>query len=92
MKRVRRRAIELQLQGYRLATAEIVYRMPDHRDLLQTFVWQQFDMAPEFPELRRFLDYWTANLDGPLHSVRVMHAGLIQPCKFNTVDHSYALH
>lgn len=92
MKRVSRRALELQLNGYRLATAEIVYRMPDHHDLLQTFIWQQYDIAPEFPELRRFLEFWTANLDGPLHSVRVMQAGLVQPCEFKAVERSYALH
>ena len=27
-------ALELQLLGYRLATAEIIYRMPDHREIL----------------------------------------------------------
>jgi uncharacterized protein Usg len=91
-RRVRGRALELQLKGYRLATAEIIYRMPDHQHLLQSYIWQQYDLAPDFPELRRFLDFWVENLDGPLHSVRVMQAGLIQPCEFNAVEHSYALH
>jgi len=31
--------IERQLNGYRLTTAEIIYRVPDHLDLLQTYVW-----------------------------------------------------
>ena len=44
---------ELQLRGYRLTTAEIVYRLPDHPALLQTFIWQKFDLAPEFPELQQ---------------------------------------
>src|SRR4051794_18560600 len=38
--------LELQLKGYRLATAEILYRMPDHPSLLQTFIWQHYDLAP----------------------------------------------
>lgn len=85
-------ALLRQLEGYRLATAEIVYRMPDYPDLLQTFIWQHYDLAPEFPELRRFLDFWTRNLDGALHSVRVMRAGIVQPCEFRAVEQSYALH
>ena len=56
---------------YRLTTAEIIYRLPDHPLLLQTYIWQKFDIAPEFPELSRFLKFWRDNLDGELHSVRV---------------------
>lgn len=56
---------------YRLTTAEICYRLPDHPSVLQTYIWQKFDIAPEFPELSRFLRYWRDNLDGELHSVRV---------------------
>ncbi len=55
-----------QLRGERLTTAEIMYYMPDYRDILQTFVWQEYDLAPRFPKLIKFLDFWTHNLDGPL--------------------------
>ncbi|MDE2583345.1 MAG: Usg family protein [Rhodospirillales bacterium] len=65
----------LQLRDYRLTTAEILYRMPDHPGLLQTYVWQELDLAPEFPALRRFLAFWRRELDGPVHSVRVAAAG-----------------
>jgi uncharacterized protein Usg len=58
-------------QQYRLTTAEIIYRLPDHPLLLQTYIWQKFDIAPDFPELNRFLKFWRENLDGELHSVRV---------------------
>lgn len=56
---------------YRLTTAEIVYRLPDQPEELQTFIWQKFDAAPDFPELSRFLDFWRKNIDGKLYSVRV---------------------
>ena len=65
------------LDDYRLTTAEILYHMPDHPELLQSFVWQQYDMAPEFPVLRRFLDFWTRNIDGKLHSVKVANQQLV---------------
>lgn len=81
-----------QLAGYSLATAEITYRLPDAQSLLQTFVWQQFDLAPRFPELRKFLDFWTRELEGPLHSVRLAHATLIRPAEVRIVDEEYQLH
>ena len=86
------KALELQLRGYRLSTVEIIYHMPDHPSLLQTFIWQYMDMAPNYPELHKFLDFWRANLDGALHSVRVMSKDIISPPKMSTVSHSFALH
>lgn len=63
--------LALQLQGYRLATAEIFYHLPDHPRFLQTYVWQDYDIAPRFPVLNRFLEFWTRQIEGRLHSVRV---------------------
>lgn len=71
--------LAVQLAGHRLTTAEILYRLPDHPKLLQTYVWQDFDIAPHFPVLRRFLDFWQRELDGELHSVRVATLPLVQP-------------
>lgn len=66
-----------QLRGYRLTTAEILYHMPDHPGLLQSFVWQNLDIAPRFPVLKRFLDFWSREIDGKLHSVRIASLGLV---------------
>ena len=68
-----------QLAGYSLTTAEILYRMPDHPSLLQSFVWQDYDLAPRFPRLRQFLDFWAVNIEGGLYRIRVAHASLISP-------------
>ena len=70
-------SFQQQLDGYRLSTAEIIYRLPDHPGLLQSYVWQDYDLAPEFPVLRRVLDFWTRNLDGALHSVRLADKKLV---------------
>ncbi len=70
-----------QLKGYRLTTAEILYHRPDHPALLQSYIWQDLDLAPEFPVLVRFLRFWEANLDGRLHSVRVCNASLVRPAE-----------
>jgi uncharacterized protein Usg len=67
----------LQLQDYRLTTAEILYHLPDHPVILQTFLWQQYDLAPAFPELKRFLHFWEREIEGKLHSVRIGSKRLI---------------
>jgi uncharacterized protein Usg len=78
-----------ELAEYRLTTAKILYRLPDHPDLLQAYIWQELDQAPKFPALTRFLAFWERNLDGKLHSVTVAHAGLMQPVKMSAVDAEY---
>ena len=80
-----------QLQGRRLTTAEIVYYMPDHPALLQEFLWQTLDEAPDFPRIRRFLDYWRREIDAVIHSVRLSHASGITPGVVRTVDASFTL-
>ena len=85
-------ALELQLKGYRLATAEILYRMPDHPSLLQTFIWQHYDLAPEYPELRKFLAFWEGNIDGKLFSVRVARTDLVTPSRYRRAEGEWQLH
>ena len=80
------------LREYRLTTAEIIYHLPDHPDLLQSFIWQKPDLAPDFPELRRFLEFWSRNLEGKLHSVRVGQARLSVRSRFSHVRTSLRLH
>jgi uncharacterized protein Usg len=81
-----------QIEGYGLTTAHILYRIPDHPGVLQTYVWQDYDLAPRFPVLTGFLDFWKRELDGPLHSVRVAHCHLIKPAEFRAVNGVLTLH
>jgi uncharacterized protein Usg len=84
--------LDLALKGYRLTTAEILYHMPDHPDLLQTFVWQDLDLVPRFPILNGFLHFWAKNLEGKLHSVRVAARGLIAPTELKLAGSEFTLH
>ncbi|MEX0930968.1 MAG: aspartate-semialdehyde dehydrogenase [Candidatus Paceibacterota bacterium] len=86
------REMQLMLEGYGLTTAEILYHIPDHRDLLQTFIWQDYDLAPRFPRLHGFLDFWTAKLDGPLHSIKVAHRHLIAASEWKRTDCELRFH
>jgi uncharacterized protein Usg len=81
-----------QLAGYGLTTANILYRRPDHPWLLQTFVWQAYDLCPAFPELQRFLDFWRKSLEGDLHSVTVAHSKMIKPAELRAIDGVFRLH
>ena len=85
-------SLSLQLQDYRLTTAEIVYRLPDHPALLQTYVWQELDIAPRYPVLSGFLRFWRREIDGKLHSVRVASASLVGPARWRNVTDMMALH
>lgn len=86
------RDFECQLVGMRLTTAEITYHMPDFRDILQTYIWQDYDLAPRFPKLVKFLDFWSHNLEGPLATIRVSHAGLVTPAHLRYVGSEWRLH
>lgn len=75
-----------QLEGYRLTTAEILYHLPDHPGVLQSYVWQALDIAPAYPALHRFLEFWRREIEGRLHSVRVANRALIAPAEIRHID------
>lgn len=81
-----------QLQGFSLTTAEIIYRLPDYPALLQSYIWQEYDLAPRFPKLKSFLDFWTAKLDGKLFKVTVAHSQLIRPAELRMIGTELKIH
>jgi len=86
------RDFQHQLNGYGLTTAQILYRRPDHPWLLQTYVWQEYDLFPQFPELQGFLQFWQRSLEGILHSVTVAHCKLIKPAEIRPIEGEFRLH
>ena len=87
-----RHALELQLQGYGLTTAHILYRLPDHPALLQSYIWQDYDIAPDFPEMQGFLKFWRETLDGVLHSVSYTHRRLVSAGEWRALNGEFVLH
>jgi uncharacterized protein Usg len=83
---------EKQVAGFGLTTAHILYRRPDHHWLLQSYVWQAYDLFPRFPELQKFLEFWQAKLEGPLYSVEVAHSKLIKPAELKAINGEFVLH
>ncbi len=86
------RDMELLTKDYRLTTAEILYHLPDFPSLLQTYLWQDYDLAPKYPHLQKFLDFWESELDGRLHSVKVSSQTLIKPPRIRSAAWSQSLH
>lgn len=83
--------LELRLRGYSLMTAEILYHMPDHPELLQTFIWQELDLVPRLPMLNKFLRFWEEHIEGRLHTVRVAARGLIAPTELKMAGGEFTL-
>ena len=81
-----------QLKGGRLTTAEVLYYMPDHPKLLQSFTWQTLDVAPDYPRVHRFLDYWRKEIQAVIHSVRLSAVGIVSPAQVRFADTVLTLH
>ena len=79
------------IKGYGLTTAQILYRMPDFRNRVQEYLWQDYDLSPEFPELKKFLDFWQRTLEGPVISVTITHANVLKPDSFKAPGHLFLL-
>jgi len=78
--------MRLRLQGWRMATAEVLYYMPDHPSLLQSFIWQTLDLAPDYPRIHQFLNFWKREIDAVIHSVRLASGESLAPGKLSTAS------
>ncbi|MGE3142308.1 MAG: Usg family protein [Hyphomonadaceae bacterium] len=77
----------LRLRGWRLARAEVIYYLPDHPSLLQSFIWQTLDIAPNYPRIRQFLDYWKREIEAVIHSVRLATGEELAPGSMKTATY-----
>ena len=89
---IRTSEVELQLQGFRLTTAEVLYYMPDHPSLLQSFLWQTLDKAPDYPRVHRFLDFWRREIEAVIHSVEITACETVRPPRLRAVGMIGRLH
>lgn len=80
-----------QLKGFSLTTAEILYHLPDYPSLLQTYVWQEYDVHPHFPKLHGFLNFWSENLEGKLFKIRVANKKLISPAEMRVIEGEFVI-
>ena len=83
---------ELMLRGYGLTTAKLFYRMPDYKNVLNTFVWQEYDLAPDHPKLFEFIEFWLDTIEGPLHSVQYTHRKLLSSGEWRQIVGEFTVH
>ena len=81
-----------QQKEYRLTAAEILYTPPNQPHVLECFFWQDYDSAPDYPELHRFLTFWATHIDVQLHSVRVSDLDTVRPEGLVYAAYSTAIH
>ena len=81
-----------QIENKYLVTAEIIYYLPDHPQILQSYIWQEYDSSLTYPKLRRFLHFWEENLDGKMHSVTVTSQPLFPVIPFRVIHASFSVH
>ena len=86
------RDFAVQLTGRRLTTAEVLYYMPAHPALLQSFLWQTQDVAPDFPRIHQFLDYWRREIDAVIHSVTIGGVEFVRPAQMRHAQFVGLLH
>jgi uncharacterized protein Usg len=82
---------ERQLRGEGLLTAQVFYFLPDYPSIIQEFVWQDYDEAPDYPLLFKFLDHWRSEIEAAIHSVRIAHSRLLGAREFRHVDNEFRL-
>ena len=83
---------EMMLQGYGLTTAEMFCHLPDYPHVLNSYIWQEYDLAPDMPLLFKFVEFWQEKIEGPLHSIRYTHRKLIAPGEWRNVVGEFNLH
>jgi len=83
---------ELMLRGYGLTTAQLFYRMPDYKNVLNTFVWQEYDLAPDHPKLFEFIEFWQDTIEGPLHSVQYTRRKLLSSGEWRQIVGEFTVH
>ncbi|HLN23121.1 MAG TPA: Usg family protein [Patescibacteria group bacterium] len=83
----------VQSEDYRLTQAEILYHKPNSPHLLESIMWQDYDVAPDYPELQKFLELLALHVAGStVHSVRVASLDEIRPVGMIYAAYSTAMH
>ena len=67
-----------------LVSLHVFYYMPDHRDLIQEFMWQTMDIKPKYPRVNKFLNYWKENIEAVIADIEMIEIEKIS--KYKSVE------
>ena len=80
------------LRVKKLVTLNVYYFMPDHRNILQNFIWSTEDFVPEIPRIHKFLNYWKENIPAVIQEVSVAYESAYDTSKrIRVADCEYRL-
>lgn len=83
---------ELMLKGYGLTTAEFFYYLPDYRHVLHSYIWQEYDLAPDHKKPFSFIEFWQKEIEASLHSVRFTHCKRLSAGEWQNQVGEFTLH
>jgi len=63
--------------------------MPDHKSLVQEFIWQTMDIPPELPRIHKFLSYWHDHIEATIAEIYVSYS---HQNSYKSVDFTMTLH
>jgi uncharacterized protein Usg len=76
---------KILVKGYSVVTVNVVYFLPDHRSLVNEFLWQTLDLQPKYPRVIRFLDFWQREIDAIIREIQLADSSGLQPRHFRSV-------
>lgn len=74
-----------------LVTVSVLYYLPDHRSLVNEFVWQTLDCGPRYARVEAFLDYWKREINAIIKEVSIGGARPHSRGRVEHVSHRLAL-
>lgn len=81
-----------RLRGHTLVTLNVIYYMPDHRHVLNEFIWQTQDISPKYPRIRKFLDFWRTDIDAVIKEVLMSEYDRLKPSEYRNVTKFFEIH
>jgi uncharacterized protein Usg len=57
----------------RLVTIQVIYYMPDYKNIVNEFVWQTHDVLPKYPRSMKFIHYWYSDIDAVIKEAYLSH-------------------
>jgi uncharacterized protein Usg len=72
--------------GYSLVTINVIYYLPDHKSLVNEFMFQTMDLRPKYPRVERFLDYWRREIDAVIKEVQLADSMGLSPRHFRRIE------
>ncbi len=74
-----------------LVTMEVIYHMPDHPDILQSFLWQNEDIVPDYPKAKTFVEHWIENIEAKINRILLGHKQDTLPPEYLFADYEFNL-